>query len=162
MTIKNHILKVVLILTLVVLASFKGNDEGRYKGILLGKKLSETPFGTYIKDSLPGNTMIMFISYGCSHCEDATKEITELKTKLDRIIVLGYGNATEKEAFNKNTGTNYKMYDYDFSTIRGELIHADKDFPPPPSAIWVSNNVIKEIFTKMPSARLFEKLKANR
>jgi hypothetical protein len=148
-----------LILMALFFSSFQNGEKGTYPSVLIGKKITETPFAKYIKDDLPGNTLMLFISYGCSHCEEATLKAKKLEGQFDRIIILGYGDSTEKKMFYQNTKNNYKSYDYDFSSMRSEIIGADSHFPPPPTAIWILNNVINKVFVKIPAAEYFGKRK---
>lgn len=148
-------------IALLMLFSFTKTDEGTYKSTLTGKQLSETPFGNYIKENVAGDQMIIVVSYGCDHCWDATKEVNKLKKEnlIDNILILGTGSEAEKAEFKEKTGTDYKMTDYDFETMKNTIKNMDASFPPPPFAIWVKDNIVKAVFVIMPSAKTFKKLK---
>lgn len=150
----------VLILLILASAFTPQSDDGIYKSAFTGEKIAVSPFGDYIKEELPGNQVIMVVSYGCSHCWDATVAISKLKKEklISNIIVLGTGTADEKAEFKKETGTDYKMVDYDFETLKNAIKISDPLFPPPPFAIWVQDNEIKAVFTEMPAARTFKKI----
>lgn len=151
--------KILFILLFVFPSFFPGT--GVYRSSLEGKLLSDTPFGHYIPGSLPGQTLLVLVAYGCSHCEEATKETMKLKAYTDRLLILGSGTEEEKRMFLKNTGADCKMYDYDFSQMRTEILAADKDFPPPPVCIYIRNNVLRKVFLKIPEPARFAKISGN-
>jgi hypothetical protein len=148
----------LLFLYILLFASFRPGGNS-YKSPLEGKRISETPFGKYLTDTLPGHTLLLFVSYGCSHCEIAAVETKKLISRIDRILVLGSGTENEKEIFKKNTGLNCPMYDYDFSFMRGQLLAEDKKFPPPPSILWIKDNTLKKVFLHAPTEAAFDKMK---
>ena len=156
--------KLSLIITLLVFSSFTGTgDDTMYNSKFLGKKLKETPFGEYVKQDLPGKTMVMFVSYGCSHCWDATKAIEELKKRkmIDNIIILGNGTEADKEEFKKNTLPDYTMIDYDMGKIKINILASDPEFPSPPCALFIKDNILEKVFTKMPNPKTFTFLNLN-
>ncbi len=151
-----------IIIAFFILSSFSGDEI--YSGKFIGKKISETPFGDYIKTDLPGTNVIILVSYGCSHCWDATVTIDKLKKEklIDSILILGNGTTEEKEEFKQNTATDYQTIDYDFQEMKTKIFAIDPDFPPPPCAILVTNNIITNVFIEMPTAKQFKKLKAKK
>lgn len=148
-----------LFLLLFALSSFVINGDGTYQSAMTGKKTQETLFGDYIQNELPGDQVIIVVSYGCDHCWNATKEISILKKEnlLNGILVLGTGTAEEKEGFRKETATDDQLIDYDFEKMKLQIKAFDPAFPPPPFAIWTKDNVVKAVFTEMPSAKAFKK-----
>ena len=148
----------LFILLLFLSASFAPQeDEIQYHSAFNGLKLSETPFGDYIKEELPGTNIVLVVSYGCSHCWDAPIAISKLQKEnlLNSVVVLGTGTADEKADFRKETKTAYKMLDYDFDTLKTAIKIRDPQLPPPPFALLVKDNVIQTVFVEMPSVKQF-------
>jgi hypothetical protein len=145
-------------ISIFLLASFRPGGN-TYKSIFEGKRIEETPFGKYLPGTLPGHTLLLFVSYGCSHCEVAALESKKLISRTDRILVLGSGTESEKENFKKNTGLDCPMYDYDFSFMRVQLLAEDKKFPPPPAILWIKDNILKKVFLHAPGEAEFDKMK---
>ncbi|MCW3085424.1 MAG: hypothetical protein JWP12_2790 [Bacteroidetes bacterium] len=151
-----------IIIAFFILSSFSGDET--YNGKFIGKKIAETPFGDYVKTDLPGTNVIMLVSYGCSHCWDATVAMDKLKKEklIDTLFILGNGTTEEKEEFKQNTNTDYPTIDYDFQEMKAKIFAIDPDFPPPPCAILVIDNIITAVFIDMPSAKQLKKITAKK
>lgn len=142
----------------IITTTFSQEDDLQYKSTFNGMNISSTPFGDYIKTGLPGTNIVMVVSYGCSHCWDATIAINKLKKEnlVSSIIVLGTGTEEEKAEFKKETKTDYPMIDYDFDTLKTDIKIKDPGLAPPPFAILLEDGVIRAIFVEMPSVKEFK------
>ncbi|MEW6468699.1 MAG: hypothetical protein AB1458_07230, partial [Bacteroidota bacterium] len=125
----------VALYAILLLCSFafippQSEEKGNYVSPkFTGKKLQETVFGEFVKESFTGKTMLMVVSYGCDHCWDATRDAQKIKDEklIDEIVILGAeaGEPGAKDKFKKETGQSYKMIDYDYNLLGKKLMTQD-------------------------------------
>jgi len=161
----------LILSSLIFLSSFskidhlKKNDDGSIKSILVGKKISDSPFDEYIKTDLKGDHIILFLVYGCEHCWNAATAIKKLKDAklVNDVIIMGSeaGETDTKKKFMEIVGTdlNCTIMDYDWATMPRKFTGPEPDMPPPPLAFYVHDNIIKKVYSVMPSEEEFKKVK---
>ena len=163
--------RLTLLLSLVFLSSFSKmeqlkKDDGSVKSILVGKKVSDSPFNEYIKTDLQGDQVILLIVYGCGHCRDAAIAVKKLKDAklISDVIVLGSeaGEAGTKKEFMEIAGNalDCTVIDYDWETLPKKFTGPEPKMSPPPLAFYIHDNVIKKIYSVMPAEKEFRKAKA--
>ena len=150
---------------IIVLASFAGlpsDEKGVYSHpAFVGKKIQSTVFGEYFKDGLKGKTIAMVVSYGCEHCQDATRDAQKLwdEKLIDNIVILGteMGDTGSRDKFKKAVEHNYTMIEYDFTQLAPKLMAVDSLFPPVPVGIYLKDDVIVKMYTQIPGVNSFAK-----
>lgn len=155
-------------LTFFFFTSFLSKKEqGEFKSMLIGKKITETPLNEYIKKDVNGDQLILLIAYGCSHCREATAKAIQLKSNhlIDNLIILGseagetYAKKTYIAELDKTN--ELQLIDYDWANFPRKFTVPEQGFPNPPIIFYVRDNVIKKIFTEVPTAVAFKKIKGN-